>query len=481
MPVLDMPIPFGILAETGRPFDDLDEATLRALARQAPEPEWPYLAEKADTSPHYGVTAEVNACKLAEAGWAVMFAPGVEPRVKEALQPLLDHRRGEIDDKTLFKVFEGTDSYQPGETASQWLARYKLRLDVVDPALGVPYYLLIVAPPETIPFEFQYALDIYWGVGRLWFPTADEFRQYADSVIAYEKIPKVPTSRQLAVFAPQHDFDRATQLFCQQVAEPLVNGAGPTPPLGQKQGFAVRPFIGDSATKDSLNELLTGALPHSPPALLFSGSHGMVFREEDPRQTDQQGAIVCQDWGGFGSISAEHWYGASDLPAKAKVHGLVHFLFACYGAGCPQFDNFSRQAGSPRQIAPKPMLGRLPQSLLAHPDGGALAVLGHVERAWAYSFQSERGGPQTQGFRDVITRVLLGQRLGQATDQFNTRWAALSTELAELLDRIADTELTEPAQRKLARAWVARDDARNYIIFGDPVVRLRIEDMPVLP
>jgi hypothetical protein len=75
----------------------------------------------------------------------------------------------------------------------------------------------------------------------------------------------------------------------------------------------------------------------------------------------------------------------------------------------------------------------------------------------------------------------VGQRLGQATDQFNTRWAALSTELADLLDRIADTELTEPAQRKLARAWVARDDARNYIIFGDPAVRLRIEDMPVLP
>ncbi|MFO1430692.1 MAG: C25 family cysteine peptidase [Candidatus Competibacteraceae bacterium] len=476
----EMPIPFGVFADTGQPLDAIDDAALTAFVEQGPEPEQDYLEAKIDNSAHYGVIGDVEGNDLAQAGWAVMWAPGVDPKIEEALQPLLEHRRAQVGDETLFKSFEGATGYQPGDTAKTWLARQKVRMDVVDPALGVPYYLLIVAPPEAIPFEFQYSLDIYWAVGRLWFSTADEFRHYADSVVRYETMPEAPTARQIAVFAPQHDFDEATQSFCKQVATPLANGIDTSPPLGQRQKFALQSFIGDPATKNTLNAILTGAIPNGAPALLFSGSHGMVFRPDDSRQTDQQGAMVCQDWGGYGAITAEQWYAASDLPAQAKVHGLIHFLFACYGAGWPQFDNFNRRDKVPRPIAPKPLLGRLPQALLAHPNGGALAVIGHIDRAWAYSFQSDKSGPQTQGFRDVIGRLLRGERLGQATDQFNIRWACLSTDLADLLDRTAGLELMERDKRKMAQAWVARDDARNYIIFGDPAVKLRTDDMPVL-
>ena len=147
-------------------------------------------------------------------------------------------------------------------------------------------------------------------------------------------------------------------------------------------------------------------------------------------------------------------------------------------SGCPQFDNFNRlQEGAPKTIAPKPMMARLPQALLAHPDGGALAVLAHIDRAWAYSFRSGSQG-QIQGFRDVVGRIMRGERLGMATDQFNIRWAALSTELSEVLDQMRVGLQVDP--KKLANQWVARDDARNYVLFGDPAVRLRTEDMPAL-
>ena len=112
------------------------------------------------------------------------------------------------------------------------------------------------------------------------------------------------------------------------------------------------------------------------------------------------------------------------------------------------------------------------------PTGGALAAIAHVERAWAYSFQSEKGGGQIQGFREVLARLLNGDRVGQATDTFNMQWAALSTRLAELqvdLQHGADVPL-----KLLGQFWVARDDARNFLILGDPAVQLRVKDMPEL-
>jgi Peptidase family C25 len=313
-------------------------------------------------------------------------------------------------------------------------------------------------------------------VGRLWFPTADEFRQYAASVIRYETMAAVPTSRQMAIFSPRHDFDQATQLFSGQVAEPMVAGVGAVVPVGQRQKFRLQPFIGDPATKGGLLRIFSGSIDNGPPAVLFTGGHGKSFRPDDPRQEGSQGALICQDWAAYGKVERDAYFDASDLPANAKVHGMVHFLFACYGGGCPQFDNFNRlQEGAPKMIAPNPMMARLPQALLAHPEGGALAVLAHIDRAWAHSFRAGNQG-QIQGFRDVIGRIMRGDRLGQATDQFNIRWAALSTELSDVLDR----GLKKVDPKQLANQWVARDDARNYVLFGDPAVRLRTENMLAL-
>ncbi|MGO4155045.1 hypothetical protein [Cupriavidus sp. YAF13] len=70
---------------------------------------------------------------------------------------------------------------------------------------------------------------------------------------------------------------------------------------------------------------------------------------------------------------------------------------------------------------------------------------------------------------------LRGERIGQATDRFNIRWAVLSAELADLLrDRSAGADVLDA---DIALRWVARDDARNYVVLGDPAVRLRVRDM----
>jgi hypothetical protein len=473
----DIPLPNGV-DERGRLLPELQPEALGSFAQREATPSAAESISRArslrdETS--FGVVADVDDPNdLAQAGWGVLFGAGADPEVKRALQPLLDRRREQAG--ALFKVFEGPDGCQPGEGATAWLARRGVRADTVDPLLGVPFYLLLVGPPQEIPFEFQYALDVYWGVGRVAFDTPDEYRRYAESVVAYETAARPPHGRRVAVFATRHDFDRATQLFATQVAQPLVQGTDQRGPLGQRWGFGLQHFVGDPATKAALAGVLRGDVPGGPPAILFTGSHGMELRPSSSQHAAAQGALVCQDWSGFGSISAAHWFAAGDVPPDASVHGLIHFFFACYGAGCPRLDSFANapQGTEPRQIAERDFVARLPQALLSHPRGGALAALGHIDRAWSYSFVSDRGKPQLQGFRDVLGRLMRGDRLGLATDEFNMRWAALSAELA---DALRGRGFGDVSDRELASRWVARDDARNYVALGDPAVRLRVEEM----
>jgi hypothetical protein len=481
-----MPIPFGIYADTGLPFDGLDEASLNDFAGNDDSDSnlQDYLERKKEVNaPHLGVVGDIrDPNQLNETGWCAILGPSVDQRTREALEPLLKHRGiGDKDkDPSLCKVFQGDTAPKPGESAESWLRRQKVRMDVVRPSLGVPYYVMIVAPPDEISFEFQYGLDVFWAVGRIWFPEVDEFRQYAESVVRYETMPAagVPTSKQMAVFAPCLDLDPATQLFSRQVAQPMVTGSVNSPRAGQPQKFALQPFIGATATKETLGKIWSGGIGNGPPALLFSGGHGVWFRPNDQnQQAELQGALVCQDRQAGVPLKPEYYFAASDLPAGGKMHGMIHFMFACYGGGWPETDTYSRFGGVPATLAPRPMLARLPQKLLSHPEGGALAVLAHVDRAWGCSFR-EGNNPQTQGFSDVIAKIMWGDRLGQATDQFNVRWASLSTKLAETLDKARSGLTVDPTA--LGNQWVARDDARNYIIIGDPAVQLRVNDMPVL-
>ena len=54
-----------------------------------------------------------------------------------------------------FKVLE----YKAGEQARSWYQRYRISAGNLDPEV-VPYYLLLVGPPDLIPFEFQYLLGV---------------------------------------------------------------------------------------------------------------------------------------------------------------------------------------------------------------------------------------------------------------------------------------------------------------------------------
>ena len=416
---------------------------------------------------------DVDPNNLAEAGWGIIFGPGVSAGVRQALQPLIAHRQAEAG--SLFASFEGARAYQPDDTVRSWLNRQQVTFASVNPQLGVPLYLLIVASPQDIPFEFQYLLDAYWNVGRLHFDDEAMYGEYVSRLLAYERAATLTQSRRVTIFAPLNPADRATGFFHNQVAKPFVEGSTKygLKPIGAAQQFAMDAALKGDATKARLEATLAGTAPGGRPAVLFTGSHGIFAGPEVAQRVDRIGGLVTQDWNGPGTpLSAASTLCASDLADIDDLGGLLHFMFACYGGGCPAVDTYTRLAdGTPKPLLEQTIVSRLPQAMLAR---GALGIVSHVDRVFAFSFQTDTMLPQTQDLHQVLQRMVRGQRLGQCLDAFNLRWAVLSAELTGLL-RTRELSSGQVPDAVLADRWLKRDDARNYIVLGDPAVRLRTE------
>ena len=412
-----------------------------------------------------GVAFGVEPGRLASAGWGVVFPRDGDPAVRDALEPLIDHRRKQVSDESRFRVLDGEDGLLPGESKGDYLARQGVAPGPVRPEI-MPYYLLLVGSPREIPFEVQYQLDAQHAVGRLSFDTPWEYSQYAESVVAAEA-GRCRRPRRTVLLAPRNPDDAATGLSSRYLVKPLFEG------LSAVEDWRVDSLVGEGAAKAAFTSHLGG---EETPALLFAACHGLCFDAGDPLQRSFQGSLLCQDWPGpkawHRAIPREHIFAGSDVASGADVAGLVAFLFACYGAGTPRLDDFDRTVrGRTSVIAPEAVVSRLAQRLLGHPKGGALAVVGHVERAWSYSFLW-RSTAHVAVFESALRGLLEGWTVGMSMEFFAFRLAELGSELIHALDaRGAGREASEAL-----RLWAAHHDARNYVVLGDPAVRLAVEE-----
>ena len=418
--------------------------------------------------PHLGPKEGIAPDDLAEAGWGVIFSRDCPPAVHEALLPLLDHRRFQASRRKghYYREFFGRDAPKPAETKGQFLARHGVGPGPADPE-KVPYYLLLVGSPVEISYEFQYQLDVQYAVGRVHFETPEEYACYAASVVAAET-GSTSLSRQAAFFGVRQAGDLAMELTHDHLVSPLATLLDRDLP-----DWTISTVTSEEAIKDRLRSLLGG---RETPALLFTGSHGVGFPDGDPLQRSRQGALLCQDWPGPrsrpGRLSPDHYLSAGDIGDDADIHGLIAFHFACYSAGTPERNSFiHRGAGEVRRRAPEPFVARLPQRLLSHPRGGALAVIGHVDRVWTYSFGWPRAGEQLVAFESTMKSLMAGRPVGLAMEYFNQRYAEISSELNQEIMYVQDWG-ARPRPLELSGMWTANNDARNYAVFGDPAVRL---------
>lgn len=452
------------LAETEQKLREVSMAQADAATVQALTESLRRMEQELRQRQHLGVREGVDAARLDDAGWGVIFAEDADPRLLEALQPLLELRRQQSGDR--FRLYSGSRGYRGGgrDTKSKFLVRSGATAAGPVSPEAVPYYLLIVGSPEKIPFEFQHQLDVQYAVGRVHFETLEEYARYARSVVAAEHTAPARPQR-LSFFDVANPGDRATQLSSRQLIAPLHE-------LFQKSepGWEVTRVAAEQAAKARLRELLRA----DAPALLFTASHGMEFSPGGREQRSHQGALLCQDWPGSshsGPIPREHYLSAEDIDDSASLHGMMLFLFACYSAGTPERDSFQRDAqAAPR--APQPFVAALPQRLLSHPAGGALAVIGHIDRAWGYSFAGSSGEKRahTAAIESTLRRLLHGERVGYAMEYLNQRYAELATVLSDELGAIRNLRI--PDERALAELWTATQDARGYCLLGDPAVRL---------
>lgn len=401
---------------------------------------------------------------LSETGWGVIFGPRVDRATRLAIEELIEHRREQVGPAR--PDYVRISEYREGEGTYDFLLRNRANPTMAADPDRFPFYLLLVGDPESLPFRFQYELDIQYAVGRLYFDQPQDYSRYIRSVIAAEGKPLVP-QRRLTFVGVRNIGDEATQCTMDELVEPLWNSV-----VEPGTAWEAVKLVGDDARKEHLLRLLGG---DETPNVLFTASHGLGLDKDDgDRLFERQGALVCSDWLGpaSGGVDPSQYVSAADLKDDAMVHGLIAFLFASHSAGSPELDDFTdgENLGKPRRIAPRPFISRLPQRLLAHPQGGALAVIGHIDRAWTSSFHGSPAGEGRDVFRACLKRLLQGHTVGYAMQHINQMYSTLTSQLDRLWQAPSRKEPVDP--ELLTHLWETSNDTRNFVLLGDPAVRV---------
>ncbi len=417
-----------------------------------------------------GVREGIDPTQLAETGWGVIFAQDADPAIRDALRELLTHRRAQacqVNDYG-YRDYSGLAGYFAGESKQDFFLRHNVGPGPADPE-KMPYYLLLVGDPETIPYQFQRRLDVQYAVGRLAFDTPEEYARYAHAVVLAETGPLAPP-RRAVFFGPQNADDQATAISSELLVRPLAAQLACDYPQ-----WETPVVLGAEATKARLSRLLHERA--ETPALLFTASQGLSFPWRDPRQRHHQGALVCQDWPGpkasHTALPEAFYFSGDDVSTTARLGGLISMHFASFSAGTPKYF----EAGKDRVgLARQAFVAHLPQRLLGQVAEGALACIGLADYAWGFAYGKLASLHKVEFalFASCLARLLEGCPVGLAMEAFNAGSAELSSYLTETLERLGLGK--PPDEMDLAYKWAANNDARNMLVFGDPAVHITAND-----
>ena len=425
-----------------------------------------------------------DANSLEEQGWAVAAPTGEEgDRLLELIEPLIARRREEQDRE--IKKYR----IPRNMTASETVAWRDQKFSSNDFQEEIPWYLLVLGQPTQVSLEFQQVMSNSSLVGRLAFDRDDDYRAYAEKVLAWEnESPAKKLAR--ALFFTADDGTAATRMGRKILVDPSVKDARD---LQQTGHFPVSDVVPITGCGDSAGDDLLDAAALRTPSILFSCSHGMGAPRSGwnslDRQLALQGALCLGD--------GEHIAG-DDLREAAFLPGGMWFYFACFGAGTPatsayrhwlqRLKDLGKFGGSLQSVLrslPKdgdpPFLNALPKAVLANPNG-PLAVMGHLDLAWSYSFHDidkSRNQERHRRFQGTLRDISRGHRVGLAFKSLLETRGDVQTELTVATDEAmkaeADGQRPPDDPVRLGHRWMLHQDLDGYILLGDPAARLPVD------
>jgi hypothetical protein len=421
---------------------------------------------------------------LRDQGWGVIAPRGEDgDRLLAMARPLLDRRAADQDGEVpVYRVAPDMTA----AAAAAWIDRKLVENARHD---TIPGYLLVLGRPDEVSFELQQVLASAFQVGRVGFDADAGYEAYIDKLLRAERAPPRPPR---AVYFTARDGTPATEIGRRLLMQPCIADAEQQRDAGRFARDIT--IVEDDDPARAADRLLAAA---ADPGVIFTCSHGAGAPTggwaSAARRRALQGALCL---GGDQRLEA-------DAVARARfAPGGIWVMFACFGAGTPRqsaYEPFLRRlqqegehdddlaavlASLPADGEP-PFLAALPQAALANPDG-PLAIVGHLDLAWSYSFQDLEKmsrGERHRRFHELVALLVRGTPIGlalggslmRARNQVQTEVAIAAADDARAGERPEQRDRSDQRAR-LGHRWMVMQDLDGYIALGDPAARLLVDD-----
>jgi hypothetical protein len=418
---------------------------------------------------------------LAEQRWALVVPKGkAGNRLASLLKPLVELRSK--DQGTAVEVFRASAGM---DTAQACAFRDEIIHNPSRPFQHHARYVLLAGSPCLLSTELQEVLagDSACFVGRLAFEREEDYEAYVTKLVACEQGAARPDMAR-ALFLSVDDGTPAVEAGQEFIVAPAVKGCRAARRRGR---FPASEIIERRLPVGGVEPFLELASVPTP-SLLFSLSHGVGAPKKGwstaAEQRGRQGNLAL---GGGIELAPE------DIRHRPFLPGGIWFYFACFGAGTPMGSVYApwmerlvrdgalqkrelEQVWNSRPLDARPFSAALPQAALANPRG-PLAVIGHMDLAWLSGFHNlVTGQTHVHRLEEVLTRLVEGCRAGVALQMLSRFAAHADGVLRRHSQAVAEGPKSHGRARMtpgaLALLWMERHDVANYVLLGDPAVRL---------